>query len=156
MKKKMIDKLAVLWVMFEFIWNIDLKDMRLIYQKTILFLFLYCASAWYVFIEDWNYVKEKNFVFKIFRNIQKRVAHIINDIFSIIDNSIFNVKLYFILIHLMLKQTLMNSMLRIIFNKTYKKIKIIRSQLKLKVNRLNFKKYEFNLLNLLRKLKIQH
>ena len=50
----------------------------------------------------------------------------------------------------------MNLMLRIIFNKAYKKIKFIRNQSKLKINRLNFKKYEFNLLNFLCKLKIQH
>ena len=156
MKKKIIDKLVALRVMFEFTWDIDLKNMKLIYQKTILFLFLYCASTWYVFIEDWDYVKERNFALKTLKNVQSRVAHIIDDVFSIIDDSILDVKLYLISIHLVLQQTLTSSMLRIVSNKAYEKIKIIRNRSRLKVDKLNFKKYEFNLLSFFRKLKTQH
>ena len=128
--------------------------MKAIYQRIIFSLFFYCASVWYTFIKRWNYFKNKNFIFKIFKSIQKRVVYIINEIFSIIDDSTLNVKLYFIFIHLILKQIFVNLMLRIIFNKTYKNIKKIRNRFKLKVNKLNFKKYKFNLLNSLRKLKI--
>ena len=156
MKKKIIDKLVVLRVMSKFIWRINLNDMRTIYQEIIFFLFLYCASAWYTFIKQWNYFKNKNFALKILKSIQKRVAHIINEVFSIIDDSVFDVKLYLILVHLMLKQILVSSMLRIVFNRAYKNIKKIRNRFKLKVNKLNFKEYEFSLLNSLRKLKIQY
>ena len=51
MKTKATKRLTALQTLSKSTWRINLKNMRKIYQKTILPLFLYCASAWYILTE---------------------------------------------------------------------------------------------------------
>ena len=74
MKTKTTKRLIVLQTLSDSTLEIDLKNMRKVYQKIILSLFLYCVFTWYVLPEEWEYAKNQHKTLKTLRVIQRRVA----------------------------------------------------------------------------------
>ena len=62
LKKQSADKLTILFVFAEFIWDIETEDLRKTYLIIVLSQFIYCASIWYVFTEkhDFKQREKKN------------------------------------------------------------------------------------------------
>ncbi len=55
LKEKSINKLNILTILIEFIWDVSIEDLRRIYLIIVLLQFIYCVSIWYVFNEEHDF-----------------------------------------------------------------------------------------------------
>lgn len=59
-----------------------MDDMRNIYRSTILPLFLYCATVWYIPSGGFGYKTQQNQAIKTLKGVQKQAAQIIGGVFK--------------------------------------------------------------------------
>ena len=83
MKRKIIAKLNALQILIDSTWKINMNNMRTIYRITILSLFLYCVTVWYIFFEKFNYKMQQKQTLRIFKCVQRKATQIIEKIFKI-------------------------------------------------------------------------
>ena len=74
MEKKATTRLSALQAPTGSMWGISMDDMRNIYRSTILHLFLYCATAWYIPSGGFGYKTQQNQAIKTLKGVQKRAA----------------------------------------------------------------------------------
>ena len=48
--------------------------MHIIYRNTILSLFLYCVTIWYIFFEKFDYKMQQVQTFKILKDVQRKAT----------------------------------------------------------------------------------
>ena len=77
MEKKATARLSALQVLTGSAWGISMDDTRNIYRSTILPLFLYCATVWYIPSGGFGYKTQQNQAIKTLKGVQKRAAQII-------------------------------------------------------------------------------
>jgi hypothetical protein len=80
LKKKSISKLSILTILIEFIWKMNIEDLRRIYLVIVLFQFIYCVSIWYVLNEEHDFKQKKNVALIFMKDIQTRMIQIISDV----------------------------------------------------------------------------
>jgi hypothetical protein len=99
LNEKSINKLSILTILIEFIWKVNIEDLRRIYLIIILFQFIYCVSIWYVLSEKHEFKQKKNVALIFMKDIQTRAVQIISDAFRFIVEIVLNVKLYLLSIN---------------------------------------------------------
>ena len=127
--------------------------MRIIYRITILSLFLYCVTIWYIFFEKFDYKMQQKQTLKIFKNVQRKATQIIKKIFKITSSVALNVKLHLKSINIIFEHHFINIIFKMMINRIYDEIFRIKSNIfstNLNINEQNsrfvqlsfFKKFE--------------
>jgi hypothetical protein len=158
LKKKSISKLSILTILIEFIWKVNIEDLRRIYLIIVLFQFIYCVSIWYVLNDEHDFKQKKNAILFFMRNIQIRAAQIISDVFRSTFDAILNIELYLFFIRQQLDMIIYDALLRLIINSTYSFIKSLRmlSNRFLALNQTQHQRMLYAQLSSLQKLKIKY
>ncbi len=94
LNEKSINKLNILSILIEFIWEVNTEDLHRIYLIIVLFQFIYCVSIWYVFNEEHDFKQKKNVALIFMKSIQIRTIQIIAETFKFNVEVALNVKLY--------------------------------------------------------------
>jgi hypothetical protein len=126
LKEKSINKLNILTTLIEFIWEVNIEDLRRIYLITVLFQFIYCVSIWYVLNEEHDFKQKKNAALFFMKDIQTRTIQIISKAFKSIVDAILNIELYLFSIRQQLNMIIYDALLRLIISSTYSFIKSLR------------------------------
>jgi hypothetical protein len=126
LKKKSISKLSILTILVQFIWKMNIEDLRRIYLIIVLLQFIYCVSIWYVFNEEHDFKQRKNATLIFMKDIQIRAIQIIFDAFKSIFETILNVELYLFSIRQQLNMIIYDALLRLIISLAYLFIKSLR------------------------------
>ena len=155
-KIKIIDKFNVLRVLTNFIWEINVKNIRTIYRNTILSLFIYCVFVWYILSKNHEYKKNQNITLKILRVIQKRTIQIIKNFFKITTKIVLNVKLHLNFVNIILEYHLINNFFRSMTYRAYDEILKIKQKITIIDFNIDATNKRYTFLNSLRKLKIKY
>jgi hypothetical protein len=158
LKKKSISKLSILTILIEFIWKMNIEDLRRIYLIIVLFQFIYCVSIWYVFNEEHDFKQKKNVALTFMKNIQIKTIQIISEVFRFIVEIALNVKLYLFSIRQQLNMIIYDVLLRLIISSTYSFIKSLRVLFNrfLALNQTQHQRMLYAQLSSLQKLKIRY
>ena len=156
MKRKIIAKLNALQIFIDSTWKINMNDMRIIYRITILSLFLYCVTVWYIFFEKFDYKMQQKQTLKIFKDVQRRTTQIIEKIFKITSSVALNVKLHLKSINIILEYCFINTMFKMMTNRIYDEIFRIRSNTFSANFNINEQNSRFVQLNSFRKFEIRY
>jgi hypothetical protein len=158
LKEKSINKLSILTILIEFIWEVSIEDLRRIYLIIVLLQFIYCVSIWYVLNEKHEFKQKKNVALIFMKNIQTRAAQIISNVFRFIVEIVLNVKLYLSSIRQQLDMIIYDALLRLIINSTYSFIKNLRMLINrfLVLNQTQHQRMLYAQLSSLQKLKIKY
>ena len=154
MEKKATTRLSALQALTGSTWGISLEDMRNIYRSTILPLFLYCATVWY--IGGFGYKTQQNQAIKTLKGVQKRAAQIIGGAFKTTAGAALDIELHLEPVDIVLEHHLTNAMLRTVANRTFDEITRIRLNTPSADPKLDARNPEFVQLSPLRKLEISY
>jgi hypothetical protein len=94
LNEKSISKLNILSTLIEFIWKMNIEDLRRIYLIILLSQFTYCVSIWYVLNEEHDFKQKKNVALIFMKDIQIRTIQIIAKVFKSIADAILNIEFY--------------------------------------------------------------
>jgi hypothetical protein len=158
LNEKSISKLSILTILIEFIWKVNIEDLRRIYLIIVLSQFIYCVSIWYVLNERHEFKQKKNVALIFMKKIQIRTAQIISDAFRFIVEIVLNVKLYLLSIRQQLNMIIYDALLRLIISSTYSFIKNLRVLFNrfLVLNQTQHQRMLYAQLSSLQKLKIKY
>jgi hypothetical protein len=158
LKKKSISKLSILTILVEFIWKVNIEDLRRIYLIIVLFQFIYCVSIWYVLNDEHDFKQKKNAILFFMKSIQTRAAQIISDVFSSIFDATLNIELYLSFIRQQLDMIIYDALLRLSISSIYSFIKNSRILFNrfLALNQTQHQRMLYAQLSSLQKLKIRY
>ncbi len=158
LKKKLISKLNILTTLIEFIWKMNIENLRRIYLIIVLFQFTYCVSIWYVLNEEHDFKQKKNATLIFMKDIQTRTIQIIFDAFKSIVEVILNVEFYLSSIRQQLNMIIYDALLRLIISFAYLFIKNLRVLLNrfFALNQTQHQRMLYAQLSSLQKLKIKY
>ena len=133
-----------------------MDDMRNIYRRTILPLFLYCATVWYIPSGGFDYKTQQNQAILILKGVQKRAAQIIGGAFKTTAGAALDSELHLKPVDIVLKHHLTNTMLRTVANRTFDEITRIKLDTPSADPELDARNPEFAQVSPLRKLEIRY
>ena len=152
MEAKATKRLAALRAVSGSTWGTSVDEMRTLYRGTILPLFMYCASVWYIPAGGHGYKDDQNRALRTLRTIQRRAAQVIGGAFGTTAGEALDVELHLTPVDLAQEHVLADTMMRLVSNRAYEGIRKIREISKINSHTVNTNDPAFTQLSPLRKV----